>query len=65
MAAVSVKRSITISDYYRCVPSRGSRHESKGVWSIMSDWQSLLLGDLKQNEFSPKVNLKVFLCVNV
>ena len=31
----------------------------------MNDWQYLSLGDLEQNEFFPKVNLEVFLCLNV
>ena len=44
--------------------SRGSRPRSK-VWSEhMIDWQHLSLGTLKMN-FSLKVNLEVFLCLNV
>ena len=31
----------------------------------MNDWQYLSLGDLEQNEFSTKVNLEVFFCLNV
>ena len=32
----------------------------------MNDWQYLSLGDLQNNEiFSPKVDLEVFLCLNV
>ena len=31
----------------------------------MNDWRYLSLRDLEQNEFFPKVNLKVFLYLNV
>ena len=32
----------------------------------LNDWQYLSLGDLQNNEiFSPKVDLEVFLCLNV
>ena len=31
----------------------------------MNDWQYLSLGDLEQNKFSPKVNLEVFLRLNM
>lgn len=31
----------------------------------MNDWQYLSIGGLKQNEFFPKLNLKVFFCLNV
>ena len=31
----------------------------------MNNWQCLSLGDLEQNELFPRVNLEVFLCLNV
>ena len=45
--------------------SRGLKSGSKVCSEHMNDWQHLWLGDLEQNEFSPKVNLDVFLCLNV
>ena len=39
--------------------SRGLRPGSKVCSEYMNDWKYLSLGDLEQNEFSPKVNLEV------
>ena len=44
---------------------KGLRAGPKVCSEHMNDWQYLSLGDLEQNEFSPKVNLEVFLCLNV
>ena len=40
---------------------KGLRPGPKVCSEHMNDWQYLWLGDLEQNEFSPKVNLEVFL----
>ena len=44
---------------------RGLRPGLKVCSEHMNDWQYLSLGDLEQDEFFPKVNLEVFLCLNV
>ena len=43
---------------------KGLRPGSKVCSEHMDDWQYLSLGDLEQNEFSTKVNLEVFFCLN-
>ena len=45
--------------------SRGLRPWSMVFSERMNDWRYLSLRDLEQNEFFPKVNLEVFLCLNV
>ena len=45
--------------------SRGLRPGSKVCSENMNDLHNLSQGGLEQNEFSPKVNLEVFLCLNV
>ena len=47
--------------------SKGLRPGSKVCSEHMNDWQYLSLGDLESNKmiFFPKVNLDVFLCLNV
>ena len=45
--------------------SRGLRAGSIVLSERMNDWRYLSLRDLKQNEFFPKVNLKVLLYLNV
>ena len=44
--------------------SRGLRPGLKVCSEHINDWQYLSLGDLEQDDFFPKVNLKVFLCLN-
>jgi len=44
---------------------RGLRPGSKVCSENMNDLHNLSQGGLEQNEFSPKVNLEVFLCLNV
>ena len=45
--------------------SRVLRPGSKVCSENMNDLHNLSQGGLEQNEFSPKVNLEVFLCLNV
>ena len=45
--------------------SKGLRLVSKVCSEHKNDWQYLSLGDLEENEIFPKVNLEVFLCLNV
>ena len=60
-------RATAVSTHVHDVLTQGFKAwpGSKVCSEHMNDWQYLSPGDLEQNEFSPKVNLEVFLCLNV